>query len=108
MPRTLPLVPERLNQAETLRKRLQRTAQAGPASGGGTWAERSENGLSVGGLIAPNSTGAYTASNGDGFTCDNLLFPTSSTVFDNARILFTLVGPTGSIFENLYSVGSSL
>jgi len=46
--------------------------------------------------------------NGNGFSYDDKLFPTSLPVFDNAGLLFTLIGPNGtSIFENLYSIGSS-
>jgi hypothetical protein len=68
----------------------------------------SENGLVVGGLVPPNSSGFYAMPDGNGFAYDDVLFPTSLPVFDNAGLLFTLVGPNGSlIFENLYSIGSS-
>ncbi|MGB2623955.1 MAG: PEP-CTERM sorting domain-containing protein [Candidatus Acidiferrum sp.] len=81
------------------------------AQGGGSFLVTSvtgtENGLAVGTLIAPNSSGLYTVPDGDGFTYDDLLFPTSSTVFDNDGLLFTLAGSSGSIFENLYSVGTA-
>jgi hypothetical protein len=66
-----------------------------------------ENGLAVTGMIAPNATGFYAMSDGNGFLYDDKLFPTSHPVFDTAGLLFTLGGPHGSIFENLYSVGSS-
>lgn len=68
----------------------------------------SENGMAVGGLIAPNSSGFYAMPDGNGFAYDDKLFPNSLPVFDNAGLLFTLIGPGGTlIFENLYSVGSS-
>jgi hypothetical protein len=83
------------------------------AQGGGSFlisgVTGSENGLPVGGLIAPNSSGFYAMPDGTGFTYDDLLFPTSPTVFDNGGLLFTLVASNGStIFENLYSNGTSL
>jgi len=82
------------------------------AQGGGsflvTGVTGSENGLAVGGIIAPNSSGFFAMPNGNGFSYDDKLFPTSLPVFDNAGLLFTLIGPNGtSIFENLYSIGSS-
>jgi len=82
------------------------------AQGGGTdlvtAVTGSENGLAVGGLIAPNSSGFYGMPDGTGFNYDDLLFPTSLPVVDNAGLLFTLIGTNGSlIFENLYSTGSS-
>jgi hypothetical protein len=68
----------------------------------------SENGLAVGGLIAANSSGFYAMPDGNGFAYDDKLFPNSLPVFDNAGLLFTLIGSGGTvIFENLYSVGSS-
>ena len=68
----------------------------------------SENGYAVGGLIAPNASGFYAMPDGNGFNYDDKLFPTSQPVFDNAGLLFTLIGSNGSlIYENLYSVGSS-
>jgi hypothetical protein len=68
----------------------------------------SENGMAVGGLIAPNSSGFYAMPDGNGFAYDDKLFPNSLPVFDNAGLLFTLIGSGGTlIFENLYSVGSS-
>jgi hypothetical protein len=66
-----------------------------------------ENGLAVSSLIAASSTGLYTVPDGDAFTYDDLLFPTSPTVFDNGGLLFTLAGPSGSILEDLYSVGTA-
>jgi len=82
------------------------------AQGGGsflvTGVAGSENGLAVGGIIAPNSSGFFAMPDGNGFSYDDKLFPTSLPVFDNAGLLFTLIGPNGtSIFENLYSIGSS-
>ena len=45
---------------------------------------------------------------GTGFAYDDKLFPTSLPLFDNANLLFTLIGSNGSlVFENLYSAGSS-
>jgi hypothetical protein len=68
----------------------------------------SENGMAVGGLIAPNSSGFFAMPDGNGFAYDDKLFPSSLPVFDNAGLLFTLIGSGGTvIFENLYSVGSS-
>lgn len=83
---------------------------AAPQGGGSflvTGVTGSENGLQVGGVIAPNSSGLYLFPSGDGFRYDDLLFPTSQPVFDNAGLLFTLLGSHGLIYENLYSIGSS-
>ena len=79
--------------------------------GGGTFlvtaVTGSENGLAVGGLLAPNSSGFYGMPDGTGFAYDDLLFPTSPTVFDNGGLLFTLIANGSLIYENLYSNGTS-
>jgi hypothetical protein len=79
----------------------------GPGSFLVTGLTGSENGMGVAGLIAPNSSGVYTVPDGNGFAYDDLLFPSTHPVFDNAGLLFMLDGPAGVIFENLYSVGST-
>jgi hypothetical protein len=62
----------------------------------------------VGALLPTNSSGVYWfPPPAGGFTYDNLIFPGSSTVFDNGGLLFTLIGGGGSVFENLYSVGTA-
>lgn len=66
-----------------------------------------ENGLSVGGIVPTNSSGYFSLPSGNGFLYDNLLFPSSQPIFDNAGLLFTLVGSKGLIYENLYSIGPS-
>jgi hypothetical protein len=65
--------------------------------------------MSVGQLIPPNSSGVYWfPPPAGGFSYDDLIFPSSNTVFDNGGLLFTLLGSGGAVFENLYSVGTSL
>jgi hypothetical protein len=66
--------------------------------------------MNVGGVVPTNASGAYwfPPPTGDGFTYDNLIFPGANTVFDNGGLLFTLVGSGGSIYENLYSVGTAV
>ena len=85
---------------------------ATPQGGGSflvTGVTGSENGLTVGGLIAPNSSGFCGMPDGTGFIYDDRLFPASTTVFDNGGLLFTLIAGNGSsIYENLYSTGTSL
>jgi hypothetical protein len=68
----------------------------------------SGNTYSVGTVVPTNSAGVYWfPPPAGGFTFDNLIFPTSNTVFDNAGLFFTLLGSGGTVFENLYSVGTS-
>jgi hypothetical protein len=65
--------------------------------------------MSVGQLIPTNSSGVFWfPPPAGGFTFDNLIYPNSKTVFDNGGLLFTLLGSGGAIYENLYSVGTSL
>jgi hypothetical protein len=62
----------------------------------------------VGTVIPTNSAGVYWfPPPAGGFTFDNLIFPTSSTAFDDGGLLFTLLGSGGTVFENLYSVGTA-
>jgi hypothetical protein len=64
-----------------------------------------QNGSSVTGLIAPVASGLFTLPDGDGFTYDNLLFASSSTLLDNPGLLFTIAGFSQPV--NLYSTGPS-
>ena len=65
--------------------------------------------LTVGQLIPTNSSGVFWfPPPAGGFTFDNLIYPNSNTVFDSRGLLFTLLGSGGPIYENLYSVGTSL
>lgn len=81
------------------------------ANGGGSFLVTSvsgtENGLNVGSIVPVNSSGYFPMTSGTGFAYDNLLFPGSQPIFDNAGLLFTLVGSGGTIYENLYSIGPS-
>jgi len=62
----------------------------------------------TGQVIAPNGTGVYWfPPPAGGFTYDDLIFPSSNTIFDNGGLLFTLASSTGPIYENLYSIGTS-
>ncbi len=75
---------------------------------GATSARADSYQIGGGGLIAPNSSGFCAMPDGTGFTYDDILSPTSLPLLDNAGLLFTLIATNGSsIFENLYSTGSS-
>jgi hypothetical protein len=64
--------------------------------------------MPVGQVVAPNSSGVFSfPPPAGGFSYDDLIFPSSNTVFDNSGLLFTLLGAGGTVYENLYSVGTA-
>jgi len=65
----------------------------------------SQNGSLVTGLVAPVASDLIILPDGDGFTYDDLLFPSSNPILDNAGLLFTIAGLSEPV--NLYSTGSS-
>jgi hypothetical protein len=86
-------------------------------NGGGSYLVTSMSGsetisgstMNVGTVVPTNASGTFWfPPPAGGFTYDDLIFPGSSTVFDNAGLLFTLLGSSGTVYENLYSVGTSL
>jgi hypothetical protein len=64
-----------------------------------------QNGSPVTGLIAPVASGLIILPDGDGFTYDDLFFPSSNPFLDNAGLLFTIAGLSEPV--NLYSTGTS-